>query len=103
MIQKKYKMSKSQMWQVMREEMAGQNHAEMSLEVPLRILDDKYLVLHTFSVLQRTRVQCSQDWKVYNKMPVDTPPKNVEWIVPLSLMPARALLSVVIIVCCFRY
>jgi hypothetical protein len=35
------------MWQIMREEMAGQNHAEKAAEMPLRILDDKYLVLHT--------------------------------------------------------
>jgi hypothetical protein len=35
------------MWQVMREEMSGQNHAEKAPEMPLRILDDKYLVLQT--------------------------------------------------------
>ena len=35
------------MWQVMREEMAGYNNAEKAPEMPLRILDDKYLLLQT--------------------------------------------------------
>jgi|LauGreDrversion4_2_1035121.scaffolds.fasta_scaffold668159_1 hypothetical protein len=46
-IQNKHKISRSHMWQILREEMAGKFSIDQILEMPLRILDDKYLILQT--------------------------------------------------------
>ena len=48
LIQNKCKVSRSQMWQILRDEMSCQNTLGSGIsETPLRVLDDKYLILYT--------------------------------------------------------